>query len=42
MDERNAGFVGSDVGELLQRGELDARRAARVPTGVQEVARDQR
>lgn len=42
VDESNSGFISSDVGEFLQRRELDARRATRVPTRVQEVARDQR
>ena len=35
-------LVGADVGQLLQRGQLDAGRAARVPARVQEVAGDQR
>lgn len=42
MDESKAGLVGSNVGELLQRGELYARRASRVATRIQEVARNQR
>lgn len=42
MYERDAGLVGADVGELLQRGEAHAGGAARVAAGVQEVARDQR